>query len=74
MNGDEKRARCPICGKDAIEIGPFRPFCSERCSLIDLYGWFGESYRIATADRLDRPEDESTESANKGVEGGGLPH
>lgn len=25
---------------------PFRPFCSERCRLIDLGAWASESYRI----------------------------
>jgi endogenous inhibitor of DNA gyrase (YacG/DUF329 family) len=25
---------------------PYRPFCSERCKLIDLGQWAAESYRI----------------------------
>ena len=25
---------------------PFRPFCSERCKLIDLGQWASESYRV----------------------------
>jgi endogenous inhibitor of DNA gyrase (YacG/DUF329 family) len=25
---------------------PFRPFCSERCRLMDLGAWASESYRI----------------------------
>jgi endogenous inhibitor of DNA gyrase (YacG/DUF329 family) len=24
----------------------YRPFCSERCRLIDLGAWFGEQHRI----------------------------
>jgi endogenous inhibitor of DNA gyrase (YacG/DUF329 family) len=43
---------CPICGKPAIE--KFRPFCSERCSLVDLGRWLGGGYRVPTA---ERPED-----------------
>ncbi len=27
---------------------PFRPFCSERCKLIDLGNWLGGRYRIST--------------------------
>ena len=35
----------------------FRPFCSERCQLLDLEGWFSERYRIPKAE-----EDESDET------------
>jgi hypothetical protein len=39
---------CPICGNPAAfsPKNPFRPFCSERCKLIDLGQWATESYRI----------------------------
>lgn len=30
---------------------PFRPFCSERCRLIDLGEWASESYAIPTEDK-----------------------
>lgn len=41
--------RCPQCGDDAVwgPENPFRPFCSERCKLIDLGCWASESYRIS---------------------------
>ena len=39
--------RCPICKKDVVfEGNPFRPFCGERCKLIDLDNWLSERYRI----------------------------
>ena len=39
--------RCPICKKEVvIEGNPFRPFCSDRCKLIDLDNWLSERYRI----------------------------
>jgi endogenous inhibitor of DNA gyrase (YacG/DUF329 family) len=39
--------RCPICRKQVEwEGNPFRPFCSERCKLIDLDNWLSERYRI----------------------------
>ncbi len=43
-------ARCPQCGKatDLTPDNPFRPFCSERCKLIDLGAWAAESYRVPT--------------------------
>ncbi len=39
---------CPIC-KRAItwEENPCRPFCSERCKLIDLGKWISGEYRVA---------------------------
>jgi endogenous inhibitor of DNA gyrase (YacG/DUF329 family) len=40
--------RCPICRKTVPWHGnPWRPFCSERCKLVDLGNWASESYRIA---------------------------
>lgn len=40
--------KCPHCGK-AVPWTPasvHRPFCSERCKLIDLGAWASESHRI----------------------------
>jgi endogenous inhibitor of DNA gyrase (YacG/DUF329 family) len=38
---------CPICKKNTTwEENPWRPFCSERCKLIDLGKWVLEEYRI----------------------------
>jgi endogenous inhibitor of DNA gyrase (YacG/DUF329 family) len=39
--------KCPNCGKEAEwKDNPFRPFCSERCKLIDLGRWVDEEYRV----------------------------
>jgi uncharacterized protein len=39
---------CPNCKKLSEYSGsnPFRPFCSERCKMIDLGDWANENYRI----------------------------
>lgn len=38
---------CPTCKKITTwEENPWRPFCSERCKLIDLGKWASEEYRI----------------------------
>jgi endogenous inhibitor of DNA gyrase (YacG/DUF329 family) len=38
---------CPHCGKPSEwEGNPHRPFCSERCKLIDLGRWASGKYRI----------------------------
>ena len=40
---------CPTCAKEVPwnEQSPFRPFCSERCKLIDLGEWASEGHVIA---------------------------
>jgi endogenous inhibitor of DNA gyrase (YacG/DUF329 family) len=30
----------------AEQDNPFKPFCSERCKIIDLGNWISETYRI----------------------------
>ena len=43
-----KVVKCPTCGK-AVKweaASKWRPFCSERCRLIDLGEWASESHRI----------------------------
>ena len=44
-----KKLQCPTCGKPLTwdKTNPFRPFCSERCKLIDLGEWASESHFIA---------------------------
>jgi len=44
----EKRVPCPTCGKPTrwSPDNPWRPFCSERCRLIDLGDWLTEEHRI----------------------------
>ncbi|WP_018610747.1 DNA gyrase inhibitor YacG [Uliginosibacterium gangwonense] len=40
---------CPQCGTN-VEWRPesrYRPFCSERCKLIDIGAWASETYRVA---------------------------
>jgi uncharacterized protein len=39
---------CPACGQRVkwSAGNAFRPFCSERCRLIDLGAWAGEQHRI----------------------------
>ena len=43
-----KYVNCPTCKKE-VEWStqqPWRPFCSERCKLIDLGEWASETHRI----------------------------
>lgn len=41
------KIKCPICKKVTTwEENPNRPFCSERCKLMDLGKWAADEYRI----------------------------
>lgn len=46
-----KTVACPTCGAAAAfdPSNRFRPFCSERCKLIDLGAWASEAYRVPVA-------------------------
>lgn len=46
---------CPHCQTKVVwsEHNPYRPFCSERCRLIDLGAWADESHRIAGEPAMD---------------------
>ena len=43
---------CPRCGEPVewTDANRFRPFCSERCKMIDLGAWATESYRLPVKD------------------------
>jgi len=43
--------KCPSCAKEIVwsEDFPERPFCSERCRLIDLGEWASEGHKIPGA-------------------------
>jgi uncharacterized protein len=39
--------RCPICKQETrFDGNPYRPFCSNRCQLLDLGNWLEGRYRI----------------------------
>lgn len=43
----ELRVPCPRCGtRSPWSANPHRPFCCEKCRLVDLGRWAGEEYRI----------------------------
>jgi endogenous inhibitor of DNA gyrase (YacG/DUF329 family) len=58
-----RRIKCPRCHRETEwENNPHRPFCSERCRLIDLGAWVEERYRIPgkkVEPTLDDEDDES---------------
>ncbi len=50
--------KCPRCGK-MIEYydSEFRPFCSERCKLIDFGSWANEEFALPTQETALSEED-----------------
>jgi uncharacterized protein len=40
--------RCPTCRRDIewSDAYPFRPFCSERCRMVDLGAWLSDQRAI----------------------------
>ena len=56
---------CPRCGAQ-VAWSPenrYRPFCSERCKLIDLGAWAMEKYRVPDEHDKDPPEPDQTEES-----------
>ena len=54
------RAKCPTCGRAvaALPASPWRPFCSERCRLLDLGAWLTERHAIPGEDVPPDPASE----------------
>jgi endogenous inhibitor of DNA gyrase (YacG/DUF329 family) len=57
-NQEPTTLNCPTCKKIVLwnDSFPYRPFCSDRCRLIDLGEWASESHRIA-GDQLKADKD-----------------
>ena len=59
------RIACPTCGKSVewTPESPWRPFCSERCRLIDLGEWF-DGQKAIPGEPADVPPTEDPEAGN----------
>ena len=59
-SSDPLMVACPTC-KKLVRWTPeekFKPFCSERCKLIDLGDWATEAHKIAGEELTDPSKDE----------------
>ncbi|KIO36824.1 DNA gyrase inhibitor YacG [Shewanella sp. cp20] len=47
--------KCPTCQKEVLwsKESQFKPFCSERCKLIDLGDWASEKHAIPVKPEFD---------------------
>jgi endogenous inhibitor of DNA gyrase (YacG/DUF329 family) len=64
------RVKCPTCGRpiEWSDTSPYRPFCSERCRLIDLGAWLSEQRAIPDEDPQQgrsEPSDETPPDAGQ---------
>jgi uncharacterized protein len=62
-----KQVRCPRCRRETPwEGNAYRPFCSERCRLLDLHDWATERHRIpgppAEVPLAEQPENDDDEA------------
>lgn len=67
---ETKQIKCPQCKKLTVYSpeNKFRPFCSERCRLIDLGEWASGSYAVATDEKISIQEltsDSENDSENQ---------
>jgi endogenous inhibitor of DNA gyrase (YacG/DUF329 family) len=61
----KQEVHCPTCAKRGTwkATNRFKPFCSERCKLIDLGEWADEKYRVSgdEANKTDSDTDIETD-------------
>ena len=51
-----QKPKCSLCGVPFVrEQSKVFPFCSPRCQLIDLHGWFGEKFGLPVEGHEDHP-------------------
>ena len=56
------KVKCPSCKKPVSWANnPHRPFCSERCAIIDLGNWADNQYSIEGKRVEENPEESSDE-------------
>ena len=55
---DSKKYQCPQCGTEILwsEEFPYRPFCSERCKMMDFGDWANENNKIPS-ELIENPDD-----------------
>ena len=59
--------KCPRCGKEVEYHGnEFRPFCSERCKLLDFGAWADEEYALPA--EMSEMTEESIAEIEKQIE------
>ncbi len=57
---------CPTCRKPVewVDSNSYRPFCSERCKMIDLGAWANEDFRVPAENADPNDLDEGGEETS----------
>jgi endogenous inhibitor of DNA gyrase (YacG/DUF329 family) len=65
MSNSSTQYPCPNCKKPTVfnSENPYRPFCCERCKLIDLGAWASETYRVESKEKPETSD--SSDSSNE---------
>lgn len=65
------KLKCPACGKPAEYYeNDHRPFCSERCKLLDFGAWINEEYALpAESSELSEEDLQELERKNRAEAG-----
>ncbi|POB13972.1 DNA gyrase inhibitor YacG [Halobacteriovorax sp. DA5] len=51
------KVKCPECSKEFnYYSSEFRPFCSEKCKMVDLGMWLTENYTVASNEPLSESD------------------
>lgn len=54
MVNKKLKVKCPHCKSEFLYYkSDFRPFCCERCKMIDLGHWSAESFKISSSEPLN---------------------
>lgn len=57
------KVKCPTCRKE-IEYSKdnqYRPFCGERCQILDLGAWADEKYRVPLSEQENSSVNEKSD-------------
>ena len=54
MPANATKVSCPQCGGETLwsHENKYRPFCSQRCKLIDLGAWASEAYSVPVQENM----------------------
>lgn len=58
--------KCPTCEKEFnYYSSEYRPFCSDKCRMVDLGHWFKESYKVPEKDQGKEKNDNEDEKTKR---------
>lgn len=56
----ELKVKCPECSKEFnYYSSEYRPFCSEKCKMVDLGMWLTENYTVSSTEPLSESDIET---------------